>query len=80
MSFDIWNGDSSEAPVGKAKAVFAQAGLTARDIAALLCAHGEIKRILLEKAANMEGNGDDNDEEKILKARILFPLVLVGGI
>jgi hypothetical protein len=66
-SFDMWRGDSSEAPVKNVKKLFASAGLTARDIAALLCAHGEIRRILRErqakmKPADMDGSGDDDEE------------------
>ena len=66
-SFDIW-GDSSEAPISKAKEVFISAGLNAKEIAALLCAHGEMKNILTPilakaNAAKTEVDSEDDEED-----------------
>ena len=54
-TFNVW-GDSSEAPVAKAKSLFTSSGLSARDIAALVGAHGEIDRILQQRQANINAD------------------------
>lgn len=62
-AFNIF-GDSSEAPLSDVKAVFAGSGLSVKDAAALLCAHGELRRTLKELRAKKAASQAEDDDDK----------------
>lgn len=64
-AFNIW-GESSEASVASAKAMFTESGLSTREITALLVAHGELRRTFKEvqaKAAQAKAEAKDDDDD-----------------